>query len=473
MMIGGNMGPLLGCLFNTHNNADPSAQPQLAGEDEMVSKHRPTIQNQSEIIWIWRNLRLWLRISWFPLSFIATGPALVRAQADDYVVSNRGWNGLSELLVIARDAGIDVRTPQRIDLHAISPRDGVLIVYPSQPPPRPDLSAFMLEGGRLAIADDFGAGGALLLAFGVHRAAPVPSPSQHRLRGNLNLLIAKPGARHPLNANVLALVTNHPQALHHDELEAIFSLGGPQSAVVLSGAVGKGRLLAIGDSSMLINNMLELSGNRIFARNLIRYLAQSGRLWVATPTTELIGHYGSVTASDPLAGLRVGLRLLSQARLPDAAVRVTSSVIAALLLLGAATSLPRPSSYARAVSMPAAETLGGFAGRVRFFARDDRNLLTPLLAYKLELERRLLEGLGLSGQATLAELAQAMRESGIDESLVELARALIMELRELALAQDGPAGPPKIGARKFHAMLALGERILGAVDEKKAQGRRS
>jgi hypothetical protein len=400
-------------------------------------------------------------------------PGVVQADADDYVVGNSGWNGLSELLVIARDAGIDVRALPRIDLHSISPRDGVLIVYPSQPPPRPDLSAFMLEGGRLAIADDFGAGGPLLLAFGVHRSAPPPSPRQLRLRGNRNVLIARPGARHPLSANVLALVTNHPQALHHDELEAIFSLGGPDSAVVLSGAVGKGRLLAISDPSTLINNMLELSGNRIFARNLVRYLAQSGRLWIATPTTELAGHYGSVTASDPLAGMRSGLRLLSQARLPDAAVRVTTAVIAGLLLLGAATTLPRHSSYARAVSMPAAETLGGFAGRVRFFIREHRNLLVPLLAYKLELERGLQEGLALGGQATLAELAQTMLQAGIDPHLVELARALIVELRELALAQDGPDGPPKIGARKFHAMLALGDRILGAVDEKRARGRRS
>ena len=132
----------------------------------------------------------------------------------------------------------------------------------------------MYEGGRLAIADDFGEGvAARRLPHHAQRAGR--TDDTRRLRGNRNVLIATPSVRHPLALDVLALVTNHPQVLHHDALEAIFSLSTTRaSAVVLAGAVGQGRLVAIGDSSVLINNMLEFSGNRAFARNLVRYLAR-------------------------------------------------------------------------------------------------------------------------------------------------------------------------------------------------------
>jgi hypothetical protein len=395
-----------------------------------------------------------------------------RAQDSDYAVSNRAWNGLSELIAIAREAKVDVQVGARIDLHGVKARDGMLVIYPQEALPRTDLTAFMYEGGRLAVADDFGTGGALLEGLGVHRHTPAPVAASQHLRGNLNVLIAKPGARHPLSENVQALVTNHPQALQHDELEAIFSLGGPRDAVVLSGAVGKGRLVAISDSSVLINNMLELRGNRSFARNLVRYLAPNGRLWVATPTTELSGHYGNLAVTDPLLGLRAGLRRLAQARLPDAAVRITTLVVAALLVLGAATALPRRSSYLRAVSMPKVEASGGFAGRVRFFSKKEANLLVPLLAYKTELESQLLEALALKGEPTLRDLVDALKHAGVEPPLVERAQGLLVELRALALAQDGPA-PPRIGKDRFHAMLADGDRILAAVERPHMQSGRS
>jgi hypothetical protein len=396
-----------------------------------------------------------------------------RADDADYSVDSSAWNGLGDLLGLARGLGIEVRTGARIDLKSLRAQDGLLLVFPRQPPARADLSAFMYEGGRLAIADDFGAARSLLEGFGVQRHPPPQVAPERRLRGNPNVVIAKAGPAHPLNVGVGALVTNHPQTLGHVELEAIFSLGGQSDAVVLSGAVGKGRLVAIGDPSALINNMLEFRGNRAFARNLLRYLSQGGRLWIASPETELTGHYGTVANSDPLLGLRAGLRRLAQVRLPESAVQLTTLVIAALLLLGAVTALPRRSSYARAVSMPVVENSGGFAGRVRFFMRRDSNLLTPLLVYKDELERRLLTGLALKGESTLRELMDAMRNAGIERTLADETGALLNQLRELALAQDR-APAPRIEAARFHAMVAQGDRILAAVDQyqQRVQGRK-
>jgi hypothetical protein len=272
------------------------------------------------------------------------------------------------------------------------------------------------------------------------------------------VLIATPRVRHPLSLDVLALVTNHPQSLHHAALEPIFALDERGTAVVLAGAVGRGRLVAIGDSSVLINNMLEFHGNRAFARNLVRYLAQDGRLWIASPGSELAGAYGGATSTDPLAGLRAGLVRLAQVRLPAAAVQASTAVIALLLLLAAATALPRRASLIRAVSIPARETLAGFAGRVRFFAAGDRDLLQPLLALKREIEHELSAALRIPHPPVPLQVEAALRAAGHPDQLVLSVRALLHELGAHAL----PA-PPAVTARKFHALVAEGDRILAAL----------
>ncbi len=384
--------------------------------------------------------------------------ALAGENPGDYALGAHAWNGLAQLLAVAAESGVEVRTPARIDLSALTARDGLLLVYPTAAPPRADLAAFMYEGGRLAIADDFGAGGALLEGFRIDRRAPVSVDEGLRLRGNRNVVIARPRVRHPLSLDVIALVTNHPQALHHDALEAIFSLDEQRGAIVLAGAVGRGRLVAIGDSSVLINNMLEFNGNRAFARNLVRYLAQGGRLWIAAASTELVGAYGGAAAGDPLAGLRAGLLRLAQVRLPTPALQATTALMALLLLFVAASALPRRSSLVRAVSPPEIETLAGFAGRVRFFARDGSDLLAPLLAFKLELERELTDVLHVPSPPEPLQIEAALRAAGHGEPLVLAVRALLLDLAAYAL----PA-PPAITVRKFHALVAEGDRILAAL----------
>jgi hypothetical protein len=387
------------------------------------------------------------------------------AQDGEYAIRNENWNGLSQFVALARAAGVTVQAPERLEMSALQPSDGLLVVFPGSVLPRVDLAAFMAAGGRLAIADDFGSGSAVLSGYGIGRSAPVAVPRERRLRGNTNVLIAKPDARHPLSAGVSALVTNHPQVLHHESLEAIFSLDAQRSAVVLSGGVGQGRLVALGDPSVLINNMLEFRGNQAFARNLIRYLAPHGRLWILAPSARITGHYGASEGSDPLAIVRQGLQRISQVRLPPAAVRATTALIAAALLFAAATALPRRAAYARAVSLPAQETIAGFAGRVRFFERRQRDLTAPTLVYRLEFERRLLQALGLPGQPALREIQQALERAGLAVERVAEARDLLIEFERVALARDRPGpGAEPVPAQKFRAIVAAGDRILAALD---------
>ena len=402
------------------------------------------------------------------IAAVAVGAA--RAEGADYGPSNHSWNGLSDLVAVAREAGTEVRTGPRIDLAAVKPSDGLLLVYPRNPPPRADLTAFMLDGGRLAVADDYGASDSLLDSFKIERRAPDAVREERRLRGNRNVLVTRPTVSHVLVEGVNAVVVNHAQTLRHAQLDAILALDEQGGAVVLGGAVGKGRLVALGDPSALINNMLEFRGNRAFARNLVRYLARDGRLWLATPETVLTSRYPGLRASDPLANVRGLLTKLGDVRLPKAALQLCSAVIALLLIAGGVSALPRRGTYVRAVSLPASETVAGLAGRVRYFARQGRNLFGPSLVYKLELEHALVEALGLRGAPSVRDVVAALQVKGVGAADAAAAERLLRELDTLSLAELRTTDQPQIDSAKFRATVAAGDRILAALAARRTQG---
>ncbi|MDH5491251.1 MAG: hypothetical protein OEY14_04805, partial [Myxococcales bacterium] len=149
--------------------------------------------------------------------------------------------------------------------------DSLLIVYPTRALPASGLSEFLGRGGRIALADDYGSGESLLRVYGITRRPGVRGDPA-TLRSNPGLPVARAAIQHPLTEGVGTLVTNHPAILEHAELRPIFALEGDADGLLLTGAVGEGRLLALSDPSVLINNMLEFRGNRRFARNLLRYL---------------------------------------------------------------------------------------------------------------------------------------------------------------------------------------------------------
>lgn len=397
-------------------------------------------------------------------------PRPAGADGDDYGPANRSWNGLSELVAVAREAGIEVRSGARVDLAAVKPSDGLLLVYPRNPPPRADLTAFMLDGGRLAVADDFGAGDSLLDSFKIERSAPSSVRPERRLRGNRNVLVTRPTVSHVLVEGVSAVVVNHARTLRHEHLDAILALDAQGSAVVLGGAVGKGRLVALGDPSALINNMLEFRGNRAFARNLVRYLARDGRLWLATSETLLASRYPGLRTTDPLAGARALLAKLGDVRLPKAALQLCSAVIALLLVAAGVSALPRRGTYVRAVSLPAAETVAGLAGRVRYFARRGRNLFGPTLVYKHELEHALVEALNLRGAPSVRDVGAALQAKGVAPAVAASAEQLLRELDTLSLAELRTTAQPQVDAAKFRATVAAGDRILAALAARRSQG---
>lgn len=383
------------------------------------------------------------------------------AVAEDLKLDNRAWNGLSELRQVAAEDG-PVQTPSTIDVTQLTGSEGILVVHPVAPLPAAELAKFMRRGGRVAVADDFGAGSRFFGTFGMTMSQPGPDLPQ-LFRKNPALPIASPIIAHALADGVGALVTNHPEVLQHPSLTPVFGLTGEHGAVVLSGAVGAGRLVAISDASVLINNMLELNGNRAFARNLARYLRGAdarGRLLLADSST----HWepsGSMLRH-PLAELSSALTRLSHPQLPRLAVIVFSTALAGLLLGIAATSLPRSSAYARRAYLQSVECISGMAGRVSHYAGGERSLLAPLLSLKRELERRAADSVHASAQLQRVDLLRALGAAGHSPQLAEELGRFMAEVDRLQDASAIHAAP--VSVRQFSELVATGRRILTDLD---------
>ena len=381
--------------------------------------------------------------------------------AQPYRLESRDWDGLSELVAIADAAGVHLDTPGEIDVSTLSGDDALFILFPSEPLPRASLSAFLRAGGRIAIADDYGEAGALLQSYGIRRSEPNLSSEVSYLRGNPALPLARPRSRHPLREDVRMLVANHPAVLHHSELEPIAAFDEGPNALVLAGAVEEGRLVAIGDPSMFINNMLQFRDNRQFTENVFRYLdgGRGGRVLLATSTTALTGRFGDGTGN-PIARLDEWLADFAHADTPPIALTLLAIVFVSILMVFAVSTLPLRSPYSSEALHPAPRHGGGYAGRVGFFAARGGSLVHPALVYKFELEGELVRILGLDGRPLLRDVVAAARSKGLANADLEALRGLLLELDGLRTRVDHPPAPPKVSPRELRRMVDTGERIL-------------
>lgn len=387
-----------------------------------------------------------------------------RALAEDLSTREPAWNGLTELRGLAERTGAAVITPDQIDVAQLGPEDALLVVHPVEALPSAELSAFLRGGGRLAIADDFGSGRALLAAFGIWMYPPERDASTQLLRDQPHLMLATRQNAHPISRSAGVLVTNHPQVLRHRQLEPIYALRKNNDAVVLSGAVGKGRLVAISDASILINNMLQFDGNRAFARDLLAYLVgpARGRLYLVGSDVQWKFGLRRFGAEHPLENVKALLTHVARLRLPASAVTALSVVLALLLLISVVTALPRRSVYARRKYLEVPACPAGFAGQVDYYKVEGRNFLPPLLAFKFELESRIIADLRARGQLSLTELLKTLRARGLSERSLQDTRELLVTLDATHAQTHGAM--PQIPPRKFSALVATGQRILAELD---------
>ncbi len=362
-------------------------------------------------------------------------PAPARAGAFDY--ADTTWEGCSELLDLARE----VLGPDRVVLRyslawdQLAPADGLLLLHPMRTVDSDEASAFMRAGGRVALLDDHGRGEPLLSRFQIRRAPPPTKPIES-LRGKAALAIAEPAVEpdsgpHPLAAESPRLVTNHPTTLLHPNLSPVFrirSLGQPDAILAVAGQVGKGRLVAMGDPSAVMNQMLRYPGNRKFAEALVRYLTddpavgrKGGRLYLLANELEQTGSYGGdETLLDSLASrLRSLAEWASDVRRDGfpgwtwlaLAVGTALGIAAWVLRAAGRPYLSPPPRYSRGAALAGQ---GGVVGRFAVLAAPSAPRAFLLLELKSALVDAARAKWHLEHDPPLDRVLDLVRASGLD-----------------------------------------------------------
>ena len=412
------------------------------------------------------------------------------ARAKGFEVADTSWEGTSELYALAqKELGkARVEVLAAADFERLGKNDALLVLHPERELDYNELSAFLRAGGRMAVLDDRGEAARFLARFQIHRVEAPRTPTQS-LRDNPSLAIAVPAVeqvagqeqnRHPVVAGVERVVTNHPTALVHPNLTQVLkipALGEPDATLAVTGIIAKsGRLFAMGDPSVVINEMLRYPGNRAFASGLLKYLVENdagisrgGKLYILANDFGQKGHFGGARGplgelsnlSDTLAELATEL---DKNGLPGALSVLLAVFASAGALAWAITYSSRRyrRSAPRYALAPLLVAQGGLAGRAAVLTAPTTDPALVLLELRSALSEALAQRVGLSRLASpeqiIAELAK--------RPLFDAAR--VRQISELfrALAE----GQAPILARKrlklAHARLAdLARKVMEILDE--------
>src|SRR5215475_1313276 len=127
---------------------------------------------------------------WWLVAALLVAPL---AKATAFEVKDVSWEGCSALLEIAREQVGDKRAIplSHLDWSDLKPEDALLLMHPDHPISGDKMAAFLGDGGRVAVVDDFGAGDQILERFQIERVPP-PSRPLAMLRKNPQLAIAEP-----------------------------------------------------------------------------------------------------------------------------------------------------------------------------------------------------------------------------------------------------------------------------------------
>jgi hypothetical protein len=348
----------------------------------------------------------------FLVLLLVSGSLASSAWAAPFDLAGSDWEGAGELVRLARaelPAGKVVPTAQ-IDFGDLKPEDGLLLLYPERSLDVDELSKFMRAGGRVIMLDDFGRGESLLSNFGLKRV-PIPRHPAESLRHNPQLALAEPASAHPVVADVTRVVTNHPTGLTHPALSPVLkiraSAGEEDVIVAVAGAVGQGRLLAVGDPAIVMNSMLRYAGNKAFARGLLRYAVDSdawgkrgGRLFIASGGFEQKGNFGGDQGvwSSFLHDFKDLLDQIRRDGLPSVLAYGAAVALGLALVVwvgSRAGRLHKPITP-RFVRRVPAVAQGGVAGHAAVIGAPQTTRVLAVLELKSALEEQLTSVLGLT-----------------------------------------------------------------------------
>ena len=395
------------------------------------------------------------------------------------------WEGLSQFVDIAEhEVGRGrVVSTATLDVGQLEATDAVFIVHPTRAIDAEELSAFMRAGGRVVVLDDYGSGDGFLRQFGIRRV-PLPVHPAEMLRGNPALAIAEPAAEHPVVRSVTRVVTNHATGLEHSGLSPVLVVRGseePDVLLALAGSVGHGRLLAVGDASVVINAMLRFPGNRALAAGLVRYATEDaptarhgGKIYLLTNDFDTTGTFGHVSpAVSAAAALRRalagGVEELRQNGAPPpvlylAAAATGLGVVVWTALRGARMHKPLEPRFVRAVPVAAQ---GGVAGHAAVLAAPGGSRVLAMLELKSALEEQLAVRLGLDRAPAREQIVAKVRAAGLlAEDDADALASLLAKFARVEQPAAAARGEARSSLRDREVNAAAGEvsRLLAAVD---------
>jgi len=211
----------------------------------------------------------------------------------DYGLSNNNWNGASMIYEITKEKGYNTRSLESIQIAYNSKNSVLVILYPDFGVDPVELYNYVVKGGNVLIADDFGYGNYVLSKFpvsfgygevgnekynyGGKNYAPIVSSFQERV-------IAKPETNvvtnHPtyLISNIKQQeLAYFPQASYVDKnFNSVKDQDEPDEFLLFANAfeLGKGRIIVLSDPSIFTNGMLELGDNKAFYENALTWLSR-------------------------------------------------------------------------------------------------------------------------------------------------------------------------------------------------------
>lgn len=211
------------------------------------------------------------------------------ANPQDYLPLNHQWNGLSEFSALFAKRLAPITRIDTFDAQLLNPKEDILLViYPQTLPPNTKKNPFIdfiKHGGRLLIADDFGAAAPILKALNIERQSFRPPSHVLYFRENKNLPIAH--STHPNFDTIDDVITNHP-AFFYSSYPTLIGFN-EEEQVLIRGHLDQGYFIALSDPSILINGMLSFAENKKLADKIVDLLVseQSKRVYLLT------GHYHS------------------------------------------------------------------------------------------------------------------------------------------------------------------------------------
>ena len=392
------------------------------------------------------------------------------------------WEGLSQLVRMAQTQ----LGPQRViitptlSLGDLRREDGLVIVHPERILDSDALTSFMRAGGRLVLLDDYGTGDGLLARFGIRRV-PLPRRPAEMLRGNPSLAIAEPASSHPAVRDVGRVVTNHATGLEHPALSSVLVVRGegePDVLLSVAGAVGQGRLLAVGDASVAINEMMRYPGNRALAAALVRYATEddvwgkrNGKLYILTNDFSTTGAFGDEsglggTAGDVRRALVSALETLRREGMPPLGAYLVAVVVGLGIVIWTSARAGRTHKTAvpRFVWAVPAVAQGGVAGHAAVLSAPGTSRVLAILELKSALEEDLATRLGLDRPAPHDELVARVRRAKIvdPEQVASLARLLASLTRIEGLLLQRRRGAA--GRVRDADVMAMAQRVREMLD---------